>query len=448
MKKSLQHLYRDRRGTFYFRVTISGKTLKRSLHTKIQELATMRASSLNWHWSVMAQPKEPSVAEILRSAQQGKTKKFDVELTPGGGAKITGINSDDDARRAGEIIKQRGQIVWETAPSPQNPQNPRANALSGHAKRFSKATPAYILEKSLDDANRDKTLDDKESTFRMFAEQFGDLPLGQIDKEKAVAFKKLFVAQNLSITRINAKIGHMSDFFSYAIGHGEAGFNPFAGLRIPKNSQSVEHFEPFTTEDLDRIFNPANWPKYALKNKPHFHWIPFLLLYTGARPEELSSVKLDQIRREHGVDFFALKAGKNSNSIRKIPFHKAVANSAFMDYLKERRAADPGGMLFPKLHPSKNGYSKNVSRRFNETYLPAIDIRESAKRLYSFRATFITRMSELNVNTAMLMALVGHFEQSALDLSSPHFKNYQGAKRVTALKDTIDLFDVVPSMAF
>ena len=36
-------------------------------------------------------------------------------------------------------------------------------------------------------------------------------------------------------------------------------------------------------------------------------------------------------------------------------------------------------------------------------------------------------MSELNVNTAMLIALVGHFEQEAVDLSSPHFKNYQGA---------------------
>jgi len=446
MRKSIPHLYRDQRGTFYFRATISGKTLKRSLRTKIQELATMRASSLNWHWSVMAQPKEPSVEEILKAAQEGRTKKFDVEFADG--TKIKGINSDDDARRAGEIIRQRGQIVWEAAPSPQNPLNPRSNALSGHGQRFSKVIPAYKFEKGLDGFNRDKTIEDKESTFRTFVEHFGDLPLGQIDKATAVAFKNLLIAKSPSAGRLNAKIGHMSDLFAYAIGHGDAQFNPFAGLRVPKNSMAVEHFDPFTSEDLERIFNPKTYPAYASKNKPHFHWLPFLLLYTGARPEELASVKLDQIQREHGIDFFALKAGKNTNSVRKIPFHKAVAQSAFMAYLAERRAQDPAGMLFPKLHPSKNGYSKNVSRRFNETYLPTIDIRSSAKRLYSFRATFITRMSELNVNTAMLMALVGHFEQEAVDLSSPHFKNYQGAKRVTALKDIIDLFDVVLSMAF
>jgi len=46
------------------------------------------------------------------------------------------------------------------------------------------------------------------------------------------------------------------------------------------------------------------------------------------------------------------------------------------------------------------------------------------------------------------MALVGHFEQDKLDLSSPHFKNYQGIKKIAALKDIIDHFDVVLSMKF
>lgn len=106
-----------------------------------------------------------------------------------------------------------------------------------------------------------------------------------------------------------------------------------------------------------------------------------------------------------------------------------------------RKKQDPGGMLFPELTPSKNGYCKNVSRRFNETYLPQLRITESTKRLYSFRSTFITRMTELNVNPGMLMALVGHYDQSAVNLSAPHFKNYQGTKLLHALQSTIDLFD-------
>ena len=58
-------------------------------------------------------------------------------------------------------------------------------------------------------------------------------------------------------------------------------------------------------------------------------------------------------------------------------------------------------------------------------------------------------MSELNVNTAMIMALVGHYEQAAVDLSSPHFKNYQkGTKLITALRDAMDTFDLQLSLTF
>ncbi len=57
-------------------------------------------------------------------------------------------------------------------------------------------------------------------------------------------------------------------------------------------------------------------------------------------------------------------------------------------------------------------------------------------------------MSELNANPAMLMALVGHYEQSKVDLSSPHFQSYQGAKLISALKETIDRFDVELPMKF
>lgn len=105
-------------------------------------------------------------------------------------------------------------------------------------------------------------------------------------------------------------------------------------------------------------------------------------------------------------------------------------------------------MLFPLLKPTKNGYVKNVSRRFNEQHLRELRIDLPTKRLYSFRHTFITRMSEANVHPAMLMALVGHYEQDAVDLSSSHFKNYQGAKLLTKLRDTIDKFEVKLPMVF
>ena len=165
----------------------------------------------------------------------------------------------------------------------------------------------------------------------------------------------------------------------------------------------------------------------------------------------MASINLDSVLQEKGIDYFSIrgKTAKNGHSIRKVPFHKVVRESGFMDYLAKRRKDDPTGQLFPLLKPTKNGYAKNVTRRFNESYLVSLRIDNPTHRLYSFRSNFITQLSEENVNTAMIMALVGHYEQAAVDLSSPHFKNYQkGTKLITALREAMDAFNITLPMKF
>ena len=443
----LRHLQRDRLGTFYFRITVAGKTLRRSLGTKDHALATMLASRLNWEWRMTQRGKEPTVAEIT-AAFEKQGRKFDAEFAPDGSAKFTGINSDDDLRRAKDLMASRlaaiGPIERE---APHRPATGRPARPEDLGKRFTEATKEYLAEKKHD--NDAKTIADKQATYAAFVAAFGNTRMHVIEKPVAVKFKQKLMEGEAGAARINKKIGHMSELFEWAVNNGEASANPFEGTRIGKKSkllEDVESYEPFTAEDLALVFNPATWGDYSIK--PHFHWLPFLLLNTGARPNELAGLPLADVRREQGIDFFAVREAKTSASRRKVPFNKSVRESGFMAYLEQRRAEEPGGQLFPLLLPSKNGYAKNVSRRFNETYLPSLRITNPLRRLYSFRATFITRMSELNVNPAMLMALVGHYEQTAVDLSSPHFKNYQGAKRIAALRDTIDLFDVALPMAF
>lgn len=434
MPRHVLHLQRDRLGTFYFRLTIQGQTLRRSLHTKDPAKATMLASRLNYEFAMARNPQEPTVSQIVEAFKK-QGRKFDAEFPDG--TKITGIHSDDDLRRAKELMLARIEAIGPIDP-PFVPR--RSQPKSPHSTKFTKATAAYLAEKALD--NEEKTLHDKRATYKAFTDHMGDLALGLIDKPKAVAFKAHLTQGQAGAHRINKKIGHMADFFVWAMNHGQASENPFQGLRISRKSKLAEQvvsYEPFSTEELQKIFQPKTWSTYA--KKPHFKLLPLLLLYTGARPNELAGIPLADIRQEQGIDYFSIRAAKNSNSQRKIPFHKAILASSFMDYLAQRRQDDPNGQLFPDLPPSKNGYAKNVSRRFNELHLPAIGLRDPTKRLYSFRKTFINRMSELNVNPAMLMAIVGHYEQTAVDLSSPHFKNYQGAKLLAALKDTIDLFD-------
>lgn len=442
------HLRRNRCGVWCFRLTIAGRAIQRTLGTKDLALATMRASALNWQWSMTKRADEPTIESILQAAKEGRAKKFDVELPSG--AIVRGINTDDDLRRAKNFVSHAQSIgMLSPADRPERSENRHQAPRKGPPRPFYKAIKPYLAEKAKDDQNDPKTLRDKEATYALFAVQFNEPDMSMIDKAMAVEFKRQLLTTAEGAERVNKKIGHMSDFFAWAIGNGEAEGNPFAGIRISKKSklmESVESYEPFTADELTAIFDPKGWAAYAIK--PHFHWLPFLLLHTGARPNELAGLRLDQLRSEQGIDYFAIKKAKNSKSIREVPWSRAVRESAFAAYVSERRAADPDGQLFPMLLPTKNGHVKNVSRRFNENYLPSLRIDDPTHRLYSFRSNFITRMSELNVNAAMIMALVGHYEQTAVDLSSSHFKNYQGAKLIGALSDTVDLFDVKLPMAF
>jgi integrase len=439
MRNPLPHLHRDRHGTFYFRITEAGKTIKRSLRTKNVELATMHVARLNYEWDTMS--RTPTVADVLQAAEQGRVRKFDMELPDG--TKLRNINTEADTKRAERLLRAIPQTVVAAAAAP------LPEAMHHRGPTFKTVAKQYIDELRAAGLEEDKGIEDKEKTYAAIVEEFENPRIGALSKENIVAFKRIALASGSGPSRVNKKLGHLSVLFEWAIGNGHALTNPVKGTRIGNKTaeaRKVQHYEPFTSEELKKIFNAKAYATYA--TKPHFHWLPFLLLHTGARPDELASMRLDNVRKEKGINYFAITAGKTTSSLRKVPFHKAIIASGFMDYLAQRRKDEPGGMLFPDLKPTKNGYVKNVSRRFNEQHLRDIRIDLPTKRLYSFRHTFITRMSESNVHPAMLMALVGHFEQDAVDLSSSHFKNYQGAKLLTKLRETIDKFEVKLPMQF
>ncbi len=204
MKRPIKHLQRDRFGTFYFRLTIDGHTLRRSLHTKDAARATMLASRLNYEFAMASTPKEPTVLQIVEAFKK-QGRKFDAEFPDG--TKITGINNDDDLRRAKELMLTRIEAIGPIEPSLQPLRAPQ----SPHKTKFSKATAAYLAEKALD--NEAKTLHDKRATYAAFIAHAGDAALGLIDKPKAVAFKQHLMQGNAGAQRINKKIGHMAEAF-------------------------------------------------------------------------------------------------------------------------------------------------------------------------------------------------------------------------------------------
>jgi hypothetical protein len=139
MPSTVPHLHRNRHGTYYFRITEHGKTIKRSLRTKNVELATMRAACLNYEWDTMNRRTEPTVADIQQALSEGRIKKLDVELP--NGVKLSNINTDEDAARAKKLLESIGPIPQPIATRPTIPEAPRTLG-----PRLRAGTASYVKE--------------------------------------------------------------------------------------------------------------------------------------------------------------------------------------------------------------------------------------------------------------------------------------------------------------
>lgn len=382
----------------------------------------------------------------LAMSNEFNIRKLDIVFP--GGFEARDIQSDDDLTRLRKILKlpEIADYLKLAAQSRATPPTPSRGlteegvaTIVGSATRktkpFSETALLYLQEKHFD--NSIKTIQEKESVFNDFARIFNNPDTNSITKEQAISYKTSLIGKNFSELRINKVLGFLRDLFGYAINHNLYLFaNPFEKLNISRKARlkaKVNSYQQFSDDDLKLIFENGEYQKFL--NKPNYKWLPFLALFTGARLEELASLNLSQIKKEDGILFFDIIKAKNSNSVRRIPLHDAIINSEFSAYVESVR--NKGGQLFPELNDGKNGFSKNMSRRFG-LYLDSINLMESRKVFHSFRSTFINRLTEKSVHPAIIMALVGHYEQANLDFSSPHFHSYQQPKKLVVLKESID----------
>lgn len=432
----LPNLLKSRHGVYYLRLFKEGKERRFSLRTKDWSIAKLHAHQYS----------------LVRAMN---LRTLDVVLP--NGIQFNNIDTDDDLSRFMKIVdeptikaflKQSAEGMarvraeqWAHAQTSADSAAAHAAAAAPQAARtkpFSEVVKLYLAQKKLE--NVAKTLEEKELAYTDFQTLFGDADLNSLGSEQAVSFKNRMVSDGQSVQRINKKLSFMKDFFAYATSHKYYfGANPFEGLAISKRAHKAapESYEEFTDDELKLIFENPLYKTFM--NKPDYHWLPFLALYNGARIESLACLQVSQICKDGDTWYLDIRVDKNANSKRKIPLHSRVIAAGFLDYMDSVKKAGKT-QLFPHLKPSKNGYSKNCSRRFGQ-YLDKLKIKDERKVFHSLRVTFINRITNEGVHPAIIMGIVGHYDQKAIDFSSAHMETYQKKKPVEVLKDAVDKVD-------
>lgn len=240
----------------------------------------------------------------------------------------------------------------------------------------------------------------------------------------------------LAVKTINQRVSKIKGIYKIAAGKHVLDSNPTVdtlGFKESSAQMRRKRRLPFDQRDLELLFGSEVYVRHTRskgQSGEASYWIPLLMFYTGARPEEIAGLALSDLSEhptvgwcfniidrpsDEDVDLFDGDAVppshrrtlKNAMSKRVVPVAQELIDLGllrYVDWVRERGAA----VFFPTL---KKNWHEKLSGSFSKffgRYLRAVGIKDSRKVLYSFRHSLKDLMEVAGVPTKYLQRLLGH----------------------------------------
>jgi integrase len=326
---------------------------------------------------------------------------------------------------------------------------------------ISKGLDLFIGEK---EDIRDKTEDEIRNSVKFLIECFGDIPIGDITKEKSNIIKshikrypknrtklpryrdedfhslmemKIPQKDIIHLTTINKHLGNLSSFMIWCVNNGYCNTNPFTGMKMKQKKSVRDERDRFTEQEIKDMFSKHNYLHLTKVEKDSYskYWVPLIGCFTGMRCGEICSLYLDNVKEIKGNHrnkrwYFDIleepnrpdKKLKNKSSRRIVPIHDTLIDLGFIDFIKLLKKDPERKRVFEELEYREGTYIRSISRFWNNRYLPLLGIKTDKNGFHSFRHSFIDTLKQLGVEPHFINELVGH---SQGDISSDRYgKNY------------------------
>lgn len=203
-------------------------------------------------------------------------------------------------------------------------------------------------------------------------------------------------------------------FFKHAVDYGYIDKNPMAGLidTEQRETRPDEERDPFTTEELRKIFCESTEYSEDQMDQPHQFWTPLIGLYTGMRLEETCQLYVSDLKQMDGVWCLDINQDRPDKSVktnerRIVPLHPFLINDLnFVGYV---RNLPQEGRIFPELKRIANRYSHHVSPWFSKFKDNCgVVARSGNKAFHSFRHTVTDHLFKKDVHERVISMLIGH----------------------------------------
>ena len=337
-------------------------------------------------------------------------------------------------------------VIENYAPEPKEPYTASAPTVS---ESISICAKRYIDRKRIEGV-REKEVLSNANIIDEFVEIVGDIDIASITKKEVSHYidvqtklpsnrKKKKEYRDLSIDEIvdlnlaqkdcqipqniNKRIGKLSVLGNWCVRQGLLITNPFVGMKFKVSKTAIQR-QPFHNKELKKILKPETYLKWtvefehpfrkghAIYNMPYY-WVFLVGIFSGMRTNEMCQLRLTDIRKEKNIWFMFIEDSaetkvKTKTAIRKVPIHPQLTELGFIDYVGniKRKKKD---RVFWELPRERDGFASNVSRHYNERFLPAVGVWEKfVKVLYCTRHTFVNCLYSKGIDENVIKNLVGH----------------------------------------
>jgi integrase len=180
------------------------------------------------------------------------------------------------------------------------------------------------------------------------------------------------------------------------------------GLRVPSDRVAAKDRRlPFSTEQLQKIFAPENYPSH---DKPAKFWIPFVGLFGGMRLGEIVQLRACDVKDVDGFPVIDVnsedgKRLKTPDSPRLVPIHKQLIRLGFDEFVTARRRRGLKAQLFEELFAAQDpagAFSKQFAFRLDH-----LGIRNSRWTFHSLRHGFKSALANASVPADRIDAICG-----------------------------------------
>lgn len=278
---------------------------------------------------------------------------------------------------------------------------------------------------------RQPTIDGHYRAIEEFIALHGNLPLVSITRQHLSDYvahlgKVRVRDKPLAPSTVKQRLERLSAVLEFAMTADAVPHNVGKTVKAPKDtrSQGDQVYKPFTKPEVCKLIDVATdvWTRRRyqthrtqMSRKTDLITALHMLVWTGARPEEICQLRLDDVDLDRmGIvitnetdDLQALdRKLKNEESVRGVPIHNVLL-PRLGDHIDHVRKVSNSGLLFPSFEPrtDKGRYATPIGADWSEHLREQITS-DRQKVLYSLRHSWAGESMNVGMSETMRNAVM------------------------------------------